>query len=179
MGLQDAASVRVLWRRQCKLERVLEDEHEIEPVKAQALRELEEITEHLRQSPWLSRHGAERCARAKRFAKSVAVTGSFTPASAALTALICSASGLGQASFPACRLPGLASGSTATASAVCCGWAPPGFRESGRGHRTTPAASSFARLAFSATSHSSISASKGTSLFRIAPACGLPLPAPC
>jgi hypothetical protein len=43
MGLEDATSVRTLWRRQ---------------------RELEEITEHLRQSPWLSDHGAERCARA-------------------------------------------------------------------------------------------------------------------
>ena len=33
-------------------------------MQAEALRELEEITEHLRQSPWLSRHGAERCALA-------------------------------------------------------------------------------------------------------------------
>ena len=40
------------------------DRLEIEPVKAEALRELEEITERLRKSPWLSRHGAERCARA-------------------------------------------------------------------------------------------------------------------
>jgi hypothetical protein len=64
MGLEDAASVRTLWRRQRELERVLEDRHEIEPVKAEALRALEEITEHLRQSPWLSRHGAERCALA-------------------------------------------------------------------------------------------------------------------
>ncbi len=64
MGLEDAASVRALWRRQRELERVLADRLEIEPVKAEAQRELEEITEHLRQSPWLSRHGAERCARA-------------------------------------------------------------------------------------------------------------------
>src|ERR1039458_5253177 len=64
MGLEDAAAVRALWRRQRELERVLKDRLEIEPVKAEALRELEEITEHLRQSPWLSRHGAERCARA-------------------------------------------------------------------------------------------------------------------
>jgi len=64
MGLQEAAAVRALWRRQRELERVLEDRLEIEPVKAEALRELEEITEHLRKSPWLSRHGAERCARA-------------------------------------------------------------------------------------------------------------------
>ena len=64
MGLEDAAAVRALWRRQRELERVLEDRHEIEPVKAEALRELEEITEFLRTSPWLSRHGAERCVRA-------------------------------------------------------------------------------------------------------------------
>ena len=63
MGLEDAMSVRVLWRRQRELERVLEDRLEIEPVKAEALRELEEITERLRLSPWLSCHGAERCAR--------------------------------------------------------------------------------------------------------------------
>jgi hypothetical protein len=64
MGLDQAATVRALWRRQRELERVLQDRLEIEPVKAEAQRELEEITEHLRQSPWLSRHGAERCARA-------------------------------------------------------------------------------------------------------------------
>jgi hypothetical protein len=64
MGLEDAASVRALWRRQHELERVIEDRHELERVQAEVLRELEEITEHLRQSPWLSRHGAERCALA-------------------------------------------------------------------------------------------------------------------
>jgi len=64
MGLEEAASVRALWRRQRELERVLGDRLEIEPVKAEALRELEEVTEFLRKSPWLSRHGAERCARA-------------------------------------------------------------------------------------------------------------------
>jgi hypothetical protein len=64
MGLEDASSVRALWRRQHELERVLEDRLEIEPVKAESLRELEELTERLRQSPWLSCHGAERSARA-------------------------------------------------------------------------------------------------------------------
>jgi hypothetical protein len=64
MGLEEGAAVRELWRRQGELERVLADRLAIEPVKAEALRELELITEHLRQSPWLSRHGAERCARA-------------------------------------------------------------------------------------------------------------------
>ena len=64
MGLEDAAAVRALWRRQRELERVLADRLEIEPVKAEALRELEEVTEYLRTSPWRSRHGAERSARA-------------------------------------------------------------------------------------------------------------------
>jgi hypothetical protein len=64
LGLEDAAAVRALWRRQRALERVLEDDREIEPVKAEARRELEEITEFLRKSPWRSRGGAERCVRA-------------------------------------------------------------------------------------------------------------------
>jgi hypothetical protein len=64
LGLDEAAAVRALWRRQRVLERVLEDDGEIEPVKAEALRELEEVTEFLRKSPWRSRHGAERCVRA-------------------------------------------------------------------------------------------------------------------
>src|ERR1035437_4667514 len=64
MGLDDAAAVRALWRRQRALEAVLEDDQESEPVKAEALRELEEITEFLRKSPWRSRGGAERCVRA-------------------------------------------------------------------------------------------------------------------
>ena len=57
LRLEDAAAVRALWRRQRELERVIEDKHEIEPVRAEALRELEAITESLRQSPWLSRRG--------------------------------------------------------------------------------------------------------------------------
>ena len=42
----------------------LADDRESEPVKAEALRELEEVTEFLRKSPWRSRGGAERCVRA-------------------------------------------------------------------------------------------------------------------
>jgi hypothetical protein len=64
LGLDDAEAVRALWRRQRELERVIESDQEIEPVKAEALRELEEITEFLRKSPWRSRGGAERCVRA-------------------------------------------------------------------------------------------------------------------
>jgi hypothetical protein len=40
MGLDDAATVRALWRRQRALDGVLEDEDAIEAVKAEALREL-------------------------------------------------------------------------------------------------------------------------------------------
>jgi len=64
MGLEDAAAVRALWRHQRELERVLADRLAIELVKAETLCELEEVTEVLRQSPWLSQHGAERSARA-------------------------------------------------------------------------------------------------------------------
>jgi hypothetical protein len=64
MGLDDAAAVRALWRRQRALEAVLEDDRESEPVRAEALRELEEVTEFLRKSPRRSRGGAERCVRA-------------------------------------------------------------------------------------------------------------------
>ena len=64
MGLEDAAAVRALWRRQRELERVLVDWLDVETEMPAVLRELEEITERLRKSPWLSRHGAERCARA-------------------------------------------------------------------------------------------------------------------
>ena len=53
LGLAEAEAVRTLRRRERELEAVLDDEDEIEPVKAEALRELEEITECLRQSPWL------------------------------------------------------------------------------------------------------------------------------
>lgn len=64
LGLDDAEAVRALWNRQRALERVMEDDEEIEPVKAEALRELEAITEFLRKNPWRSRGGAERCVRA-------------------------------------------------------------------------------------------------------------------
>jgi hypothetical protein len=43
MELDDAATVRALWHRQRALEVVLEDDRESETVKAEALRELEEV----------------------------------------------------------------------------------------------------------------------------------------
>ncbi len=55
------------------------------------------------------------------------LTGSLTVDSAVLTALTRSDSDFGQVSFPACRIPDFAYGSTSTANAVCCVWAPPGF----------------------------------------------------
>jgi len=64
MGLDDAAAVRALWRRQRELERVLEDRRAEEPVKAEAVQELEEVCEFLRTSQWPSRQGAERCVEA-------------------------------------------------------------------------------------------------------------------
>jgi hypothetical protein len=64
MGVEEAEAIRALWRKQRELERLLEDRTVIEPVKAEALDELEKITDYLRQSPWLTCHGAERCVRA-------------------------------------------------------------------------------------------------------------------
>jgi hypothetical protein len=64
MGLPEAGAARELWRRQVELERVIADRHQIEPVKAEALRELEEVSNLMRSNHWLSCHGAGRCVRA-------------------------------------------------------------------------------------------------------------------
>jgi len=64
MGLEEAVAVRALWRRQRELERVLEDRLAIEPVKAEALRELEAIADFMRKNPWRSRDCAQKCGRA-------------------------------------------------------------------------------------------------------------------
>ena len=64
MGFKEAGDVRELWRRQRELEHILADGREIEPVKAEALRELEYVCDHLRSNRWLSAQGAERCVRA-------------------------------------------------------------------------------------------------------------------
>ena len=64
LGLDDAETVRALRRQQRALEAVLDDERTIEPVKAEALRELEEITEFLCKNPWRSRDSAQKCVRA-------------------------------------------------------------------------------------------------------------------
>ena len=51
-------------RRERELEAVLDDDEEIEPVKAEALRELDAIADFMRKHPWRSRDCVERCARA-------------------------------------------------------------------------------------------------------------------
>jgi len=68
LGLDDAETVRALRRRERELEVVLDDEQEIEPVKAEALRELEAIAEFERKNPWRGRDCACRCVRAVRMA---------------------------------------------------------------------------------------------------------------
>ena len=64
LGLDDAEAVRKLRRKQRELEAVLDDELAIEPVKAEARREREEILEFLRKHSWRTRDNAERCVRA-------------------------------------------------------------------------------------------------------------------
>ena len=64
LGLDDAETIRRLRRQQRKLEAVLEDAQAIEPVKAEARRDLEAITDFLRKNPWRSRDSAQKCVRA-------------------------------------------------------------------------------------------------------------------
>jgi hypothetical protein len=64
LGLDDAETIRRLRRQQRTLEAVLEDQREIEPVKAEARREWEEIADFLRQNSWRSRDSAQKCVRA-------------------------------------------------------------------------------------------------------------------
>ena len=64
LGLDDAETIRRLRRQQRKLAAVLEDQREIEPVKAEARREWEEIADFLRQNSWRSRDSAQKCVRA-------------------------------------------------------------------------------------------------------------------
>jgi hypothetical protein len=61
LGLDDAEAVRNLRRKQSALETVLDDELAIEPVKAEARREREDILEFLRKNSWRTRDNAGRC----------------------------------------------------------------------------------------------------------------------
>jgi hypothetical protein len=63
LGLDEAEAVRHLRRREHELEAVLHDDEQIEPVKAEALRELEAIANFMRRHPWRSRDCIEKCAR--------------------------------------------------------------------------------------------------------------------
>ena len=64
LGLDDAEAVRNLRRKQRALETVLDDKRAIEPVKAEARREREEILEFLRKNSWRTRDNAGRRVRA-------------------------------------------------------------------------------------------------------------------
>ncbi len=68
LGLDEADAVRNLRRRERELEAVLDDDDEFEPVKAEALRELEAIADFMRQHPWRSRDCVQKCAREVRLA---------------------------------------------------------------------------------------------------------------
>ena len=64
LGLDDAETIRALRRKQRSLEAVLGDAREIEPVKAEARRELDDIADYLRKNSWRSRDSAQKCVRA-------------------------------------------------------------------------------------------------------------------
>jgi hypothetical protein len=64
LGLDEAEAVRSVRRRERQLEAVLDDDEEIEPVKAEALRELQAIADFMRQKPWRSRDCVQKCAQA-------------------------------------------------------------------------------------------------------------------
>jgi hypothetical protein len=63
LGLDEAEAVRNLRRRERELEVVLDDDETIEPVKAEALGELEAIADFMRKHPWRSRDCLQKCAR--------------------------------------------------------------------------------------------------------------------
>jgi len=68
LSLDDAQSLRVLLRKEKELEAILDDENESEPVKQEALRELEAIAEFQRQRGRRSQDSAQRAVRAVRMA---------------------------------------------------------------------------------------------------------------
>jgi hypothetical protein len=64
MGLDDAETFRALRQKQKELEAIVDDRDEIEPVRAEAMRELQEIYEFQRRSPWRTRDCAQKTVRA-------------------------------------------------------------------------------------------------------------------
>jgi hypothetical protein len=75
LGLDEAEAVRNSRRRERELEAVLDDDEEIDPVKAEALRELEAIADFMRKNPWRSRDCVQKCARAVSMAIRCSVAG--------------------------------------------------------------------------------------------------------
>ena len=68
LALDDAEAVRALLRKEKKLEAILDDETESEPVKAEVQRELEQIAEFLREHSLRSKDSAQNAADTVRTA---------------------------------------------------------------------------------------------------------------
>jgi len=68
LGIDDAQALRALLRKQQELEAILDSEEESEPVKAEALRELEAMTEFQRAHGRRSEDAGQRTVRAVRMA---------------------------------------------------------------------------------------------------------------
>jgi len=68
LSLDDAQAMRALFRKEKELEAILDDENESEPVKQEALRELEAIAEFQRQHGRRTQDNAQRAVRAVRTA---------------------------------------------------------------------------------------------------------------
>ena len=66
LALDDGRMVQIVRRREQELHAILEDDGEIEPVKAEALRELELLAEHQRKHGRRSEDNAQRAVRAVR-----------------------------------------------------------------------------------------------------------------
>jgi hypothetical protein len=66
LGLDDAQAARALARKERELEAILDSEDEAEPVKAEALRELEAIAEFQRRDGLAAKDGAARAVQALR-----------------------------------------------------------------------------------------------------------------
>ncbi len=66
LALDDAQTLRVIHRKEKELEAILDDENESEPVKQEALRELEAITEFQRHHAGRTKDGAQRAAESVR-----------------------------------------------------------------------------------------------------------------
>jgi hypothetical protein len=77
MGLDDAETFRALRQKQKELETLLDDPDLIEPVKAEALRELQDIYDFQKRNPWRTRDCAQKtvnavCLAIKRFRRRLA-----------------------------------------------------------------------------------------------------------